>query len=73
MIINQVRKSLKTRNRLALENFISHRTVERWIQRNSIKLRTAMNLRIIAEELKVSIEDVLKSLEGRENGNTPSA
>jgi len=72
-MIQKIKKNVQLKNKLALKNFKSVQTIERWIAKNSINLRTEMNVKIISEELGISAEELLLGLKGQENGNhTPS-
>lgn len=58
-IIEAVKKSLTIKNRLQFELHISYVTLKRWLANNSKGLTNAATLKIIGEELNMSIEELL--------------
>jgi DNA-directed RNA polymerase specialized sigma subunit len=70
----KMKKNVNLRNRLALMNYKTGYTIERWIRTNSIYLRTEMNVEVIAEELGLTVEEVRAMLNGngQVNGNPPA-
>jgi hypothetical protein len=71
--LEKIKKNVHLKNKMALKNYRSVQTIERWIKTNSVNLRTEMNVKIISEELGISAEELLLGLKGQENGNhTPS-
>lgn len=61
-VLEQIKASSKTRNRLAYEFDVHSATIMRWIDENNIMLTTAMALRIISEELNMQMSDILTEL-----------
>lgn len=58
-IINEIKKSLSTKNRLQHELGKSFLTIQRWLKENSSKLTEFKALKIISEELGHPIDDLL--------------
>ncbi|MEN6353417.1 MAG: hypothetical protein ABFD02_08165 [Bacteroidales bacterium] len=71
--LEKIKKNVHLKNKMALKNYRSVQTIERWMKTNSVNLRTEMNLKLMAEELEISPEEVLLDLQGQKNSNhTPS-
>lgn len=58
-IIEKIKASKRCRNRLAYELNCSHRSVEKWLERNDIMLTTDLALKVISEEINVKKSEIL--------------
>ncbi len=58
-IIEEIKKSLSTKNRLQFELKKSYLTIQTWLKENSSKLTEVQALRIIREELGYNTIDEL--------------
>lgn len=60
--IDKIRESKRCKNRLAFELDKNPRTITEWLNNNDIMLTTALAVKIVSEETKLSEAEILDSV-----------